>query len=149
MSDQGLLIARYEVKNLDRRNLRGSRFRLEVQQANGDIPVAVFLYRRRDANEETGEIIDEFIGVCSPSDLDVYPVGDPDLSAENPYLRLSYVELDFQAQSHHEDTLAAILTQLDTLVAAYKRMSLLGDPQEYDCGSEEASTPSSPSTYSE
>jgi hypothetical protein len=86
----------------------------------------LFLYARRTLNPTSGEQADAFISICSPSDIEEFPVGAPDPDADLPFFRLDSVDLLFRNPELMLETYNAILQDFAELARSMDAIAQLG-----------------------
>jgi len=95
-----------------------------VTAADG-IDLNLFVYQRLTLEPVTQTTGDVFIKVASPSDIEEYPVGNPNPNASVPYYRLSQVDLIFRNVDLMTETWDAIVEDLQGLGRAQTAINLL------------------------
>lgn len=95
-----------------------------VTSSNG-IDMNLFVYQRLTLEPVTQTTGDVFIKVASPSDIEEYPVGNPDPNASVPYYRLSQVDLLFRNADIMTETWNAIVEDLQGLGRAQTAINSL------------------------
>ena len=90
----------------------------------------IFLYARRTLEPKTETTGDVFISVCGPSDIEEFPVGEPDPLADLPYYRLSQIDLLFRSAETMEETWTAILSDIRNLGEAMTQINKLEVQEE-------------------
>lgn len=109
-------------------------YRLHVEASD---PVGfdgrVFLYRRLPT-DPAGNILDRFVGVASPQDLDSVPVDAPDTNNNWPMFRQSVVELDATSTNEATQYWNNITSSVTVLVEALKRLDALNVVEEVRVG---------------
>jgi hypothetical protein len=129
----GLKIKRFKVLNVDYLGFSAYRLRLEVAEASNMDP-RVFVYRRDPVDPYTNDQLDTFFTVASPVDMEEYPPENPDPQKAYPFLRKSFVELDFRATETALDAERIILSELNVLVVAMTRLAQLEQIEEFWIG---------------
>ena len=104
---------------------------LTVSETLGIDP-ELFLYARRTLNPTTNEQADVFIAVCSPSDLEEFPVGAPDPEADLPFFRLDSVDLLFRNIELKLETYNAIVQDFAELSRSMDAIAKLGPSSEIE-----------------
>jgi len=127
--DRRLLVSISEMTRRDYKNLGVFRFRMDVTSAE-NIDSEIFLYRRFPIDPESGEETDEFCSICSPVDMEEYPIGEPDVMRDFPFFRKNFVDLMFRATSLAEEAQLVILQQIEVLLDALCRADQLVVAQE-------------------
>lgn len=103
---------------------------VEVKAAS-EMPSQIFIFQRQVAPPDNpGSIIDNFVCIADPVDLEEVPVNSPDLANEMPYYRLSKVTLRFRSMSELADALLLIKQDIARLVNSLIEASNLGTPEE-------------------
>lgn len=119
-------VSRYTTSKVD-----GFRFRVEAVDPV-DMPADIFLYLRRPLDPATGADADEFSNVCSPADLEEYPVGSP--TGTPPFFRAAEVDLVFRSQSQAEEAWESIRAEVAVLVDTLNLMDGLENAEEIRIG---------------
>lgn len=121
---KGLTLQRYELLNVDYYYLSAFRLRLEVTDAL-DMDDRVFLFRRSPVNPYTNDVVDTFVTVCSPVDMEDYPPEEPDPAKTYPFFRKAELELDFRTSAEAEEAWLKIVDLLNNLVTSLTRLETL------------------------
>lgn len=102
---------------------QGYRVRVEVTEAQL-MPPEVFVYQR---NGSTTPPSDDFSNVASPSDLEEYPITEPD--TEGIFFRLSYVDLIYRNIDLLNQSVADIQSDIQSLLESLAILDAFGSPQ--------------------
>lgn len=90
------------------------RLRIDVTAATG-VSKAIFMHRKEPADESTTPLLNSFVSVCTPSDLQQFPSDEPlpegNLPGEPPFYRLSYIDVV-------DDSLARVMEIWHTIQSA-------------------------------
>lgn len=93
------------------------RFRLEA--VNGvNLSDKVFLYEEVPLAAMDKELRDNFVAVCKPGDLETYPADAPEVGQVPPFYRLNAVDLVEENIFKLEQSIAAIVADVDELLQA-------------------------------
>lgn len=94
---------------------QGWRLKVEVTEADG-VDKAIFLYHRQPfvvaVDDSEGDF---FRKVCSPSDIEEFPLDEPDPQADLPFYRLASIDVIFRSPLDREETWEAILEDIREL----------------------------------
>ena len=90
--------------------------------------VNLFRYEQIPAVTPGGVLSNVFTGVCSPVDLQEFPVAAPFPNANPPYFRGSTFDLVFRTTAEGNETLAAIEDDLKRLIVSQNVLDVLGSP---------------------
>ncbi len=134
---RGITLTKSEVLNVDFVWAGAFRLRVDASLPSGGMDERVFLWQRNPMNPFTSEETDVFITVCSPVDLSEYPPEEPDPTADLPYFRRSWVELDFRAVSQADEGWQAIQNAVLQLVEALNKLDTLTPTEVVRIGSED------------
>ncbi len=97
------------------------RFTLTASDAH-ELPDAIFAYREIPLQPGQASTVAVFDHVCSPVDLQEYPVGAPRVNADPPWFRLPSVDLECrtraQALQTHDDLVADVVALINGMNAA-------------------------------
>ena len=107
--------------------------RVVVTSASG-LDREVFMFQRGAAVPPTSaeSIIDNFVCICDPVDMEEIPVGAPDPLNEMPYYRLNEVTLSFRSVTELLATKDDIATDLTDLVRAINQVPAKMETATYD-----------------
>jgi len=100
----------YVINNVD-----GFRMKIEAFSAN-NMNKAIFRYIKGPFNGNAGNYQEDFDGVCSPSDLEEFPIDAPAANANPAWFRKDYVDLVFRSQSTAEETWDRIVKDVTILI---------------------------------
>lgn len=100
----------YVINNVD-----GFRMKIEAFSAN-NMSNAIFRYIKGPFNGNAGTYQEDFDGVCSPSDLEEFPIDDPAAGANPAWFRKDYVDLVFRSQTTAEETWDRIVKDVTILI---------------------------------
>lgn len=107
--------------------LQGYIMRVEVTGST-DMEEEIFVWQSRVPFGENN-LIDQFINVASPNDIEEVPVGTISTD-DNPYFRTKQLELTFRSQVELEETWEYIKEDIQGLVAALNSLSTLATVEE-------------------
>lgn len=122
---RGIFLRRYVQSRYEIGSVKGYRFRVVAYGAS-EMDNEIFLYQQRPLDPTTGAAADEFTSVCSPADLEEYPVNAP---SESLFFRKSEVDLVFRSIEQADDTWTVLLSEVRTLVRTLDHMDAL-EPAE-------------------
>ena len=113
-------------------SLYGFSLQVVVTAASG-MPPEVFIFQRGAAPAPfpNASVVDYFVCIADPVDLQEIPAIAPDLNQEMPYYRLNSVTLVFRDTDELEFTQNQIKGDLQNLVKSVNAMAVL-TPQEVD-----------------
>jgi hypothetical protein len=127
----------YQAGNIDG-------FRMRVTASDGlNMPNEVFRYRAiplqpNSLNDEEEEVESEqwgvFDGVCSPADLEEFPINEPYTTADPPWFRLAYVDLVFRSRHELEEAYRTLVDEVSALRDTIKLMEDLSEEDEVRIG---------------
>lgn len=107
---------------------RDTGIRTVIAVATADnMPSDVFRYMAQPVTDSNPAAV-AYDGVCSPADLEEFPVGDPDPAQFPPFCRRNVVDLVFRSSTQADEMRSAILYELQALVDTLNRMDTLGEP---------------------
>ena len=92
----------------------------------------IFLYARTVPSPETGEIVDRFIAVCSPLDMEEYPADNPDMTRTPHFYRLNEIDLVHTSQTILLECWEDIKKDIHELVETLKNMQTLSTGEEIE-----------------
>ena len=104
-------------------NVDGFRMRIEAYSANL-MSNSIFRYIRGPVNSQAIQI-DEFDGVCSPSDLEEFNQDSPAQGANPAWFRKNYVDLVFRSQHAAKDAWNLIVSDVRILVSTLDIMDTI------------------------
>lgn len=113
----------------------GFRMKIEATEAEG-LPLEIFGHQRVAVDPDDENVKDEFIFVCSPYDLTLYPANTPDSEQSPPYFRKAVVDVVLPAQTTADEMWDAIKTEVCILIEALNAMDVLVEAEEFVCGEE-------------
>jgi hypothetical protein len=90
-----------------------------------DMPNEVFAYRLIPLQPDGTAQQAVFSHVCSPVDLEEFPVGAPLVNAQPPWFRLATVDLVFRGRQTADDGYDAIVADVGNLVASLDALDQL------------------------
>lgn len=102
---------------------------LQVTAADG-VDQNIFLYQRMLVDAATNEMGDFFVAVCSPSDIQEYPVSEPNPESDRPYFRLNSVDLLFRNADLMSETWTAMQADFAELARALRAINQLQEEDE-------------------
>lgn len=100
------------------------------------MPAEIFLYEQRTKDPATGAVWERFLGVASKSDLNTYPVGQPDVDLDYPFYRKSQADLEFDSATLADEAVNSVVDRINVLVQSIKAAACLDDPVIYSIGDE-------------
>lgn len=100
----------YVINNID-----GFRMKIEALNAN-NMSSAIFRYIKSPFNGNSGSYQEDFDGICSPSDLEEFPIDDSAAGANPAWFRKDYVDLVFRSQTTAEETWNKIVSDVTILI---------------------------------
>lgn len=120
----------YVINNID-----GFRMKIETLSAN-NMNSAIFRYIKGPFNGNSGNYQEDFDGVCSPSDLEEFPIDAPAAGANPAWFRKDYVDLVFRSQTTAEETWDKIVSDVTILIKtldvmdniSQEKIVSIGDP---------------------
>lgn len=101
----------------------GFRFKITITNAV-DMPSEVFRYLQ-DPITSTEDPAVKYNGVCSPTDLETFPAGDPETGAFPPWCRRREVDMVLKSRAEALDLQEVILEELQRLVDSLNRQDVL------------------------
>lgn len=134
MVGRGITVRRQEQSRVFVPN-RGEAFRLVViaEDAVG-MPAEVFAFQKTLVDPYESTTGDEFIFICSPFDLSIYPANEPDLTQWPSFFRKSAIDILLPTQAAAEDAWLAIKEEVAGLVTALNKLDVLRDAETYRVG---------------
>jgi len=124
------------------------RMTIEVTAYNNVEP-NIFLYQRRNPEPPSTEDEDYFMGVCSPVDLDEYPVDNPRDTDPNKFFRMSDVDLITRNRELLELTWDALIEDVTELIQTLVDMCELGEGEALVIGSLSSSSSAAARAWAE
>lgn len=130
---RGLRLRRFSQTRFVTGNIDAFRFRV-VAYGAFEMPNEVFLYGKKIHNPDVGESASLFTSVCSPADLEDYPIGD---STEIPaFFRKDSVDLVLRSKAMADEAWRVIQADVASLIRALDfgddlgvvEDAVLGDP---------------------
>jgi len=103
---------------------QGYKLRLDVEEAHR-VDSNIFVFQRRPATLPSGDPIDEFSNIASPSDLVEYPVGEPLLGGH--FYRLDWVELVFRNLDLLEQSVLDLENDISELIQTLNQLDRLDE----------------------
>lgn len=119
---------RYVINNVD-----GYRMKVEAYDAN-HMSSSIFRYIRGPFSQTIGAYSEEFDGICSPADLEEFPVDTPTLNANPAWFRKDYIDLVFRSQATAEEAWGRIVKDVTTLVASLDLMDTIVEEKIVEIG---------------
>lgn len=134
MATRGISLRRLEPVRTFTAN-RGDCFRLVIYAEDAEnMPNEVFLFEKTLVDPELNTTADHFVTVCSPYDLTVYPVDAPDGEQFPAFFRKASIDILVPSSDLATTAWEAISTAVTELVAAMKRLDVLGEVETVRCG---------------
>lgn len=122
--ERRLQVTIFRMEQANFQGLGVYRFRIEVRNSE-NMPREVFLYRRHPLNPYTGQEVDECCGVCSPVDLEEYPVGAPSPDRDLPFFRKHFIDIVTRSTAKAHEARDEALKHLGILIEGLCRMDVL------------------------
>lgn len=105
---------------------RGDAFRLKVTAEDAvGMPNEIFLHAKVLIDPDTEQQGDDFVSICSPIDLTVYPANAPDESQFPQFFRKSQIDILVPGQTAANEAWTAIYSEVEELVRALNRLDVL------------------------
>jgi hypothetical protein len=109
--------------------------KIETLDAN-NMSAAIFRYIKGPFNGNYGAYQEDFDGVCSPSDLEEFPIDAPAAGSNPAWFRKDYVDLVFRSQTTAEETWDKIVSDVTILIKtldvmdniSQEKIVSIGDP---------------------
>lgn len=107
-------------------------FRIRVEASHPTaMPAEVFRYLQRPIQPNQTVPAADYDGVCSSLDLEVMPVGQPGLTDNPPWFRLSYVDVLLPSRQLALELITTIEAEITNLILALNAAdTLAGKPFE-------------------
>ncbi len=103
-------------------------FRLTIAASDGHLmPNAIFAYLQEPLQPGEAEMVDVFDHVCSPVDLQDYPVNAPRVNAVPPWFRCDSVDIEVPTREQGLEALHAIVGDVTSLVFGMNAADVLVD----------------------
>jgi len=118
-----ITLSKYGQEQYTAGRTQGYRMVIEVDEVC-NVSANIFLYQVSFPDPETGETTSRFKAVCSPSDIEQYPIDEPE--SGGTYYRLSSADLLFRAVSLADETWDAIRGDVEELVETLGLMDEMG-----------------------
>jgi hypothetical protein len=114
---------------------RGEGFRLRVTATDAvDMPAEIFLHQTRLVDPVEAVSGDEFMCICSPFDLTIYPAQEPDLLQFPQFFRKSVLDVILPSQAVAEESWLAIYGEVNGLIEALNKLEYLLPGESVRCG---------------
>jgi hypothetical protein len=82
----------------------------------------IFRYIRGPFSQTAGAYFEEFDGVCSPADLEEFPMDTPTPSSNPAWFRKDYIDLVFRSQTTANESWDRIVKDVEVLVSSLDLM---------------------------
>jgi len=119
---------KYVINNVD-----GYRMKILAYDGN-NMGNEIFRYIRGPFSQTTGSYFEELDGVCSPADLEEFPVDTPLANANPAWFRKDYVDLVFRSQTTAEEAWDRIVSDVKILVSSLDKMDLIKEEKIVEIG---------------
>ena len=117
-----IVLSKYGQEQYTAGRTQGYRMVIEVDEVC-NITANIFLYKVSFPDPETGETTARFKAVCSPADIEQYPIDEPE--SGGTYYRLSSADLLFRAVSLADETWESIRGDVEELVETLNLMDVM------------------------
>jgi len=97
-----------------------------VVTSSVDMPKELFVFQRRVPPFGENVVVDKFVSVADPVDLQEMPVGTPDLANEMPYFRAATLDLQFSTSGELDEAKTGIAEDITGLMLALRQMAYTG-----------------------
>ncbi len=116
----------------------GFRLKITAVTASG-LPTAIFGYQRVAVAPHDPELYkDEFLFVCSPYDLTLYPEGAPDDTQSPAFFRKDEIDVVVASQTVANELWNAVKQEVCVLIDALNAMDVLVTAEDFVCGEEDS-----------
>lgn len=123
-----ITLSRYESVGAPGRTLA---FRLYMTVTAADsLDPEIFLYQVVSATRS------ELVAVCTPADLERYPIGESD--GTTPYFRLGYLDVLFKSAAEMSETYDFIISDVQSLLDTLQILDKLQGPADVTLTSSDA-----------
>lgn len=126
-------LRRLEPERTRVRGRDGFRLRVDVVEAIG-MPREIFGHQRVLIDPVQGKVIDEFLFVCSPYDLEIYPANAPLITQFPAFFRKSFLDIVLPSLDLSEETWILLRSDVCGLVEGLNRLDRLRIVEEFSCG---------------
>lgn len=114
--------------------------RLAVTASNGtDMPDEIFLHQKSLVDVNTDLECDEFVAICSPYDLSIYPANEPDEDQIPPFFRKATLDILLPGVGTLVDVQADIEKQVCRLISLLDDLDTVSEVTEVWCPNEPSS----------
>lgn len=98
-------------------------FRIRIIASDSeDMPSEIFLYQKTLVNPQTGEDTDEFIAICSPFDLSIYPANEPNPTQDPPFFRKDTIDVLLPSVETVDTFVTSVQEQVCHLISLLKKL---------------------------
>jgi len=119
---------KYVINNVD-----GYRMKIVAYDAN-NMSNHIFRYIRGPFSQTTNSYFEELDGVCSPADLEEFPIDTPLANANPAWFRKDYVDLVFRSQTTAEEAWNRIVSDVNILVSSLDKMDVISQEKIVEIG---------------
>lgn len=101
-------------------------FRVKVVASDGEgLPNEVFLHQKTLVDPNTNSQQDEFVAVCSPYDLSIYPANTPAVDQSPAFFRKDTIDILVPGTEMAQDVINAVLEQVCHLITLLEKLDEL------------------------
>jgi hypothetical protein len=120
----GIRLKKFTQEKFVINNVDGFRMKIVAYDAN-NMSNYIFRYIRGPFSATTGAYFEELDGVCSPADLEEFPVDSPLDNANPAWFRKDYIDLVFRSQTTAEEAWDRIVKDVSVLVSSLDKMDVI------------------------
>lgn len=93
-------------------------FRVRIVASDAtDMPNEIFLHQKTLVNPNDGSTQDEFVAVCSPYDLSIYPANTPAAEQSPAFFRKSEIDILVPGVEISSDVITSVMEQVSHLIS--------------------------------
>ena len=134
MSSRGITLLRQPQELVFVPN-RGEGYRLRIQAEDAvEMTGAIFLHQQTLIDPSGAEPQDEFVCICSPFDLTIYPENAPALGQFPAFFRKTVADIILPSMKIAADAWNAIFEEVNALVRALDKLDYLSLGSRIRCG---------------
>ena len=117
----GVRLKRFNQEKFVINSVDGYRMKIVAYDAN-NMSSYIFRYIRGPFSQTAGAYFEEFDGVCSPADLEEFPIDTPTPSSNPAWFRKDYIDLVFRSQTTANESWDRIVKDVEVLVSSLDLM---------------------------
>lgn len=129
----GIRLKRFVQERFVINNVDGYRMKIVAYDGN-HMTNSIFRYIQGPFSQATGAYYQEFDGVCSPADIEEFPVDSPAANANPAWFRKDYIDLVFRSNVTAEEAWDRIVSDVSKLVSTLDIMDNMVQEKIVDIG---------------